>query len=308
MRVLLIALLALFVTDSAAGIDVYHVGNSLTQDVVPRGVQAIAEQRGHDHNTGKHIRSGRSLDYIWNNPDETTLSSIAPYGRFTPALSGHTWDAIVLQPYPNAGTTLKQDADRILDFIALSLPSSPGATFYIHSAWPTRGTYADKWTAPSSNTDGTPAALSRAYHTNLLDRVRSLTDASVYFIPVGEVLYELDRKLKNGELPGYNSAYPLYRDTHHLTHDLGRYVAGVTTYSTLYGEDPSGLAKPSGFYASAASFNAPFYDLVHSTAWDVVTNNSEVTGVPEPGTCGLLLAGLAWSLRRRTTPQTQTPR
>ncbi len=283
----------------AQGLSSYHIGNSLTQDVEPQGVAAIAALRGYTHTVGKHIRTTKSLDYIWNHPSEISLASIAPFGHFDNALANHAWDAVVIQPYPNADTTLQQDTDRVLDFIDSALPTSPGATFYLHSAWPSRGSYTDKWAASSSNAANTPASLTRKYHRHLLENVRDQTDASVMMIPVGEVLFALDEKLRDGELPGTDSVFPFYRDSYHLTYDLGRYIAGVTTYATLYGEDPAGLTRPWGHYDSAANFSPAFYGLVHKTVWEVITENSEQTGVPEPGTLSLL--AFAWlALPKRT--------
>ena len=73
-------------------------------------------------------------------------------------------------------------------------------------------------------------------------------------IPVGEVMARIDAELKAGTLviPGYRSAQDFYREGIHLhMNALGRFVAASTTYAVMFGEDPTGIASPAGFFNDA---------------------------------------------------------
>ena len=65
----------------------------------------------------------------------------------------------------------------------------------------------------------------------------------------------------------------------HLSQDLGRFVAGLTTLATVHATDPTGLVKPGSWYgASAAPFTQPFYDAVYASIQAVVPGHPH-TGV-----------------------------
>ena len=64
-------------------------------------------------------------------------------------------------------------------------------------------------------------------------------------------------------------------------YDLGRFVAGLTVFSTLYSQDPTGIVKPEGFYGSSVAFRTEVYDAVYEAIWAVVDGHP-LTGVGRP--------------------------
>jgi len=113
-------------------------------------------------------------------------------------------------------------------------------------------------------------------------------------VPVGDVLYELNERMHRLEIPGFTDIGQIYNDNVHLG-IIGGYIAGLTTYATLYREDPHGL--PSLDWG----FNSPLLESqIQDVVWDVVSHHA-FTDVPEPASAGaaLLFAGSVVAARRR---------
>jgi len=275
-----------FVNSGAKAIDVYHVGNSLTWDSQPRTIQDFAESTGNSHEMGYHIRCSWSLTRMLTAPTSTCVSPTS-FGTFEPALSENAWDAVTLQPYPSTGTTLQSEADAILSMIntTRSYRGNEDTKFYIFTGWPTRGTLIDEWGAEIVDDNSTKFELRRDAYDHVYQRVTAATDAEVYVIPVGEIIYQLATMIDGGEIDGLTRASQLYRDEFHMSHVLGRYVASATTFSTLYGDDLDGITLP--------GYSADIGSAVNDIIWNEVRTNA-FTGVPEPGVglSILLLAGL----------------
>jgi len=266
----------------AATIRSYHIGNSLTWDLQPRGLPGLAQIGGESLETGFHIRCSKSLNYIWDHPTDV-CSNLKDPDFFTPSLTENPWDAVTLQSHTGSGSTLATDVATVLNFIDLtkSNPANQDTAFYVYAAWPSKGNYETKWTKSVLNEDATKTVIAREYFDDLMSRLQNATSAKVLMIPVGEVLFELDQKMQAGEIPGFTSIDELYRDDLHLSLDVGRYTAAATTYAAIFGKDPTGLTKPEGFYGSPDAFSPQLYNAIHTVIWDVV-GNSPFTGISDP--------------------------
>ncbi len=270
---------------------VYMIGNSFTHNSEPYSLPALAAQKSDVLMVGAHINSGSPVHNIWGRPDDAREVS-KEFGKYREALPNHKWDVVTLQPFykkPFEGlpqSTMQSDIDSILKFIALARenPANRKTKFYIYESWPFLwtgkpiqqawdGTTADELTAPTMNT--------RDYYEHLLKRLKEKTDAEIFIIPVPEVLYELDKKMQAGGVPGINGIGELMGDKLHLDHGLGHYIASVTVYATLFGKNPQGLVKPDGHYddgKNSALFTAQMCEIVNQTVWDVVSKHP-ATGV-----------------------------
>jgi hypothetical protein len=240
----------------------YHIGNSLTFDSQPLALEGFAESRGFQHEVGYHIRSASSLEDILANPTDTSVSP-NEFGVFSEALPNHHWDVVTLQTHNGPTSTLGTDVDAILSLINMtrSNPSNAQTNFYIYQSWPEiSGNYQHTWNQPSLNELTTPSIQRKEYFNNVLERVRDATNANVYMVPVGDVLYELDVRARAGKIPGYNSVNSFYRDSLHLRSDIGRFVASATTFATVLGQYPNELEKPEGFFELPDDF-VPRFNL-----------------------------------------------
>lgn len=240
----------------------YHIGNSLTFDSQPLALEDFAESRGFEHEVGYHIRSSSSLKEILDNPTDTSVSP-NEFGVFSEALPNHHWDIVTIQSHPGQDSTLGTDVDAILSLINMtrSNPSNAQTNFYIYESWPMiDGNYQHTWNQPSLNELSTGTVQRKEYFNHVLERVREVTDANVYMVPVGDVLYELDVRTSAGEIPGFTSVSSFYRDSLHLRTDIGRFVASATTFATVLGQYPNELEKPEGFFELPQGF-VPRFNL-----------------------------------------------
>ncbi len=273
----------------------YFVGNSLTWDSQPNGVAALANENGHPLTVGYHIRSNSSLDYIWNNPDDITITNA--FGGYSGALPNNAWDFVTIQPFHSVDSTLSLDAQRILDVIALNESGPSTSTkYYIYEAWPRQpGDYKALWAQSVADVPDQQTVLAREYFDHLYDNVASTLggSTSLHVIPIGEVLYELDLLFESGATPGFADVNQLFRDNNHLDTDIGRWVAANTVYATIFKEDPTGLMKPTGYYPPVGDtlLTDELNAQIQSVVWNVVSNDIHTGVVPVPAAVWFLGCG-----------------
>jgi len=262
---------------ASAGLVGYHIGNSLTVDSNPWSLDGMAAQRGTQITAGHHIRAGMGLPYLWANPDDPAVLYDEEFGTFDTALPSFALDYLTLQPYPSPSPcTLADDITAMGDFTGLlrSNPANANTRVYLYAPWPGRPVdvsepYADRWLVPAVDSPTQLTTMSRQYF-DILAQHTGLRQ-----IPVGEVLYQLDLRLRAGELPGYEYVWRFYRDWGHLN-AYGQYIALVTTFTTLTNRDPAGLTAPEGF-GPGTVYTQAFYDLVHEVVWDVAALRGDFT-------------------------------
>lgn len=209
------------------------------------------------------------------------------FGLHDKALAGHSWDKVVLQLY---GGTLHDDLKAIGSFIEMAISNGNQPEFLIYSVWPNRpkhrlpdGTvtagnidyptrWSEQYTASTDDTSKTAGHnyYSRHYVETLLAELQSrFPNQTIRLIPVGEVFYALDQRIKDGQLSGISdlaSRKPelvpgidadttitdgvniLYADGHHLNpmphqmDSLGIFVSGTCVATALTGKSPVGLS------------------------------------------------------------------
>ncbi len=295
----------------------YTIGNSLTNDMVPEGVGALASDSGTPLAVGFHIRAASSLTYIVANPADPTFTLGGPWNT---ALRDTAWDHVTLQPYRGAGSTLGSEKAAIHTLIDLARAGPSSQTrFYVYAAWPgqddTAGNYAEYWRQPVSSAATQPTTLAKAYfdelHRQLQQDYRGVADVRV--IPVGDVFLRLDQEFRAGKYPGITSINDLYRDPVHMG-DVGRFAAAATVYCTIYGRAPV-IGSAIGIYQGGLGAIPLTTDLagwVANIACDVVANDprtkaaqastdnrgSSGGGAADSGVL-LVLVVLAAALRRR---------
>lgn len=278
---------------AADGKTVFMIGNSFTHDSMPYSIPALAAQKSDSLTVGAHIKSGSPVHNIWGSPDAAREVS-KDFGKYRDALTKHQWDVVTLQPFykkPGEGfpqSTMQSDIDSILKFIALARenPANKKTKFYIYESWPflwTGKPFQQAWDATSTDELTAPTMHTRDYYEHLLKRLRKKTDAEIHVIPVPEVMYQLDRQMQAGKVPGLTGIGDIMKDKLHLDAGLGHYIASVTVYATLFGKNPAGLVKPEGHYdgGNQELLTPQMCEIVNTTVWDVVSKNPS-TGVGEP--------------------------
>lgn len=274
----------------AYGVQSYHVGNSLTNDTMGNlksgvlGIQAIAAQGGDQLDVGAHIDAAQPLHTIWADPNGVDLV-YGSYGVFDAALPENNWDYVTLQPHISLGSTQGLDRTHINNFINLtkSNPLYDSTNYFVLQTWPreSQWPYSDFWVLESIDNPNTPTLMKRQYFDNLMPQVKADNPGtSVWMIPTGEVLYELDQQFLAGTLPDVESHLDFFRPSGagvdngiHMSLTLGRYVAATTAYATMLRKDVRGQQAPAGFYEGEPTLTPALIDAINETIWDVLTRN-----------------------------------
>lgn len=312
---------------------VYFIGNSVTDTIQYSAFAELAESQNQPIVWGRHMIPGAPLEWIHSHPDSGFMQE--PFGHYPKALGEFAWDAVSLQPFDRHLRSGKDSDDRgdhgdvamIRDFAKRAVQRNPEVQLYIYARWPritvdgkgldfdkndydpkrpgsgadlsSADSYASRWNADYTggwdNTNET-----RDYFDQLLSEVNSqapFLNRPAKIVPVGEVMYELDRKMIAGEVPGYSSVYQLYRDGIHLG-ELGSYLVACTYYATLTKRSPVGLTtQPYG------DLDAAIAEIIQQVAWEVVsprlTAEETATSAVEAPSAAAIVAAADYSERHR---------
>lgn len=272
---------------------IYHVGNSLSQDMwgyFPNLAAVHEQNAGSSYAWGFHFRAGTSVTYIYNHPADTASNAQWAPSAWNTALPGGKWDAVTLEPFPDTFTdspaTLASDTAAINGMIAATKtnPQNSATRFFLYEVWPSvtyadLNSYSNGYLAAAQNISTQPGASSRSYFTYLIRSVH-LTNPGVAVIPAGEVFYALDVKMRAGQIPGFTSVRDTHRDGIHLN-TIGKNIAAWTVYACVFDKSPVGLPN----YSFAAGAAAPFLEvaaspeaaaIIQQTVWDVVSQMKPV--------------------------------
>lgn len=230
--------------NSAKDLFLYSIGNSHTWDFRPStDFLEIGKALNIEIKNGWHINCGQNLKTIWNNPGQTCVA-LSGYGAYQEAIQNHKWDALSIQTF--MGGTGKGEKDAVFSFLAyIGNSINKDCNVYIYCTWPKNTAeqlgdfdYTEEWLSDFYEND-TLKILSGKYFTYLENSIEKNAD-NVKFIPLGKVLYRFDQKAKSGGIPGFTGSGELYRDAWHMN-NVGRYIAGLTVFSQIFGIDPVGI-------------------------------------------------------------------
>jgi len=292
----------------ATDLRVYLVGNSLTDGVrFDKAFQAlVAEETTNTFNkTYTQFQRDRYAQIVAGTP--LYAHWYDHYNDFEGELRTNTWDVLCLQPYTgplytNRNSREEGDVTSCSNFISLAVNQglSSNLQVYIYSTWPSVPGYP---TAPDyDNFDfetNWPSAYGeysvfsdghrrRPYYEALVREVQaqwgSVLTKEVLLVPMGDVLFELNRRLRANPQAGtgtniYSDIKQLYRDGNHLTQGVGAYIGAMTFYATFYKESPVGLSTGKYnditiYYSGVVQeLTTNMQALIQQTVWDVVSTH-----------------------------------
>jgi hypothetical protein len=250
---LALSVAALFTVCTARGeekLRVYFVGNSVTDTINYQGLQNLAEGRGRTLIWGRDMIPGAGLSWLWEHPEDGFREE--PFGLYPKALPAYTWDVLSLQPYDRHLDGEGGDLVMARNFIDLALKKSPDVQVYIYSRWsrkedPKGGLpaldYQARWQRTYTDKDD-GSRDSRDYFERLVGELRKVYKGRakpVLLVPVGDVLLELDGRMRAGKVPGYADVDQLFVDGVHLN-NVGSYAVGTSFYATLFRDNPGGMS------------------------------------------------------------------
>ncbi|MBD3243762.1 MAG: PEP-CTERM sorting domain-containing protein [Chitinivibrionales bacterium] len=260
-RLVFVFFAALATASSAKSI--YFVGNSLTDGVSYSNLEALAEANGEQHDWGRHMIPGAPLEWNWNHPDDCISQN--PYGCYQTALNNYSWDAVSLQPFDRQ---LNSDTEYATNFINLAKAQNPDVQIFIYGRWPNAGSRSDfsEWFDKeyTGGWDGTNET--RDYLETLVQQLRQAHSdlPPIKLMPISEVMYLLDQRMKAGQIPGYSSVFEVYTDGWHMD-NVGSFICGCTAYAILYDKNPVGLTM------AGYSLDNDLAGRIQQAVWDVVS-------------------------------------
>jgi hypothetical protein len=333
-------------TVSAQTLRSFSIGNSLTAGMEGDALHDdLVAGSGRTWVSRSHTVPGTPLNWHWND----FLGDV----RSKAGLPGGNWDALILQPFdrplyegrtPGSPRYPQGDAWNALNFAQEFRLSNPGVRTYVYQTFagtPSNANggvnfalfdYKAAWDAPYTNAFSNSNTRTRDYFGQVVEEMRSPqeplrsnlslnpppADPGTLMIPFGDVLYEINERMRLGQFGAFTDVEQWYRDPVHLKFGLPQYVKAATFYATLFGEHPDALDwtvydDPQNFgrirTGSIEEIDGiPFFQsfganvaqkeamaaLVNDAVWDVVNGHpySGVTAIPEASTISLLLAGM----------------
>ncbi len=254
---------------------VFFVGNSVTDTINYRALAELAKSRGHKQIWGRHMIPGAPLQWIWQHPKDGFQEP--PFGHYPTALANFQWDVLSLQPFDRHLDGKDGDLAMAKNFIDLVLPKSPDLQVFVYARWPRQQkddfdtAWLKKYTGGWDNTNESKDYFERV----TLELRKAYPKLTIRMVPVGHVMYQLNQRMKAGEVPGYKHIKEVFADGIHLN-NVGSYVVGCTYFAMLYKENPKGL--PGEPYKVT---DPKLAEVIQETVWKVVSTN-ELAGVAKP--------------------------
>jgi hypothetical protein len=271
MKKLLLAAWILTVVTTSPAMRVYWIGNSVTDALKYGTWKQTAEADGRSIIWGRTMIPGAPIHWLWDHPDQGI--SEPPFDRWSIALKDYVWDVVSLQPYDGGiDEWTSADVPNINKFMNYTKPKSPDVQFVLFAHYPRQdyinasGSYQQHWDKPYKNTRG--GNETREFYKLVVEKVRALrTDMKpIVLVPVGEVYYQLDKKMKAGQFPGKTGIVAAaYADGIHQN-DFGNYIVGCTYYATMF------MTNPTGFSGSRYGVSDQHAAIIQQTVWQVVTS------------------------------------
>ncbi|MCP4785490.1 MAG: polysaccharide deacetylase family protein [Fuerstiella sp.] len=237
------------------------------------------------------------------------------FGSFLTAHKNDKWDALVLLPLLVPDREKEYEALR--NFVDYAIKHDSAEQIYLFQSWiglpmlrDERGKraglgrvdYQAVWKTDLRQTGQTDSGLltgvQRDYY-KLIDRANEeFSDKlgkPLVMIPFGDIVYELDKRLKAGQIPGLAELYErdperipswdpamgdkaganiLYADRYHpvapphLDGTIATYVMGLMYYSVLTGQSPVGLSGDAYDFGDAK--DEALRHALQSVVWDVI--------------------------------------
>jgi hypothetical protein len=289
----------------------FYIGNSLTFYTHPPLHSGLAKPTGNTWKADLYYNGGAPVSKHWDmlfpkypdlaypqGNDKLTVRAIK--GR--EAIEKGAWDAVTIQPFDSSltkrrGTLDVGDVASITRMIQWIRQYQPSASIYLYVTWAVPS-YADGFTGekpnfkafdyerfwlrpysfppPADDVDPRSIMRTRDYHRQLIEALNANPDLAkagpIRMIPAGDVVLELDRRIKAGKFTGpdgkpfmlerriitgdpkkldsldvvteqipFDSVNILYRDFQHWTPGLPRYFVAAMFYAVLFGQKPERL-------------------------------------------------------------------
>lgn len=303
---------------ASSELSVYHVGNSLTGDLLAegRGQNGYEALLGAGASYAYDLRFGEPLRVAADNP-LTTFASRPGGTSLGEELATGAYAQVVLQPWNNPVTpatagftasTYEQELAAFRSLAGLAREARSNVELFLYATWSDTG-QVDLFAEGTTRAEGSAEVLARWNRPAIAATDPFYASAAVYE-QFAEDLRTGDSENAGLDITVINAgqlfadlieddngieASDLYRDGLHASR-LGRYAAGYLAATTLLEDEPL-LALPSLYTTQG---DADFVTTVPVTeAQAQIVRAAAVLVVPEPGSVAMALAAAPLLLLRR---------
>jgi hypothetical protein len=309
--------------ESAVVMNAYLVGNSLIRSITPTRLHELMAKEGIDFQFGSQLKGGFSLARHWEELEKGTTLRYwesnkfvndnfepgRPDGDTLPKRFGSYWTA-----------DRKKELEAFRKFVNYSIEHKSAKQIYVYTSWLRRPVLRDKngklsgigsidfqatWEGGSDRTSRKGRGILSAVRKDYREFIETVNEefagklsTPILMIPFGDVICELDKRLKAGKIPGLDKLYKrnperipswdpqlgakaganiLYADRSHpvaaphLDGTIGNYVIGLMYYSVLTGKSPIGLSGNA--YKLRNEKDEELRNALQTAVWDVVKNH-----------------------------------
>lgn len=242
-----------------AGLKVFHIGNSLTDQSY--AMHSIAIGKGYTNvQYGRHMIPGAPIHWLWSHQSDGFRQALGPVGSSnsystttSQYLSSTSIDVLVLQLFPQNGDNAQTMTDAGGNFAQAAYQGNPNCQVYVFGSYPEAGAdYAT--TVPSYSMMAVQGAAGIS--------ARFPNRKPVLVIPVMQAFQQIGPS-------------GMYADGVHANNN-GKYLQALVHFATVYKADPHG-AITSGLYMWDGNYSvdAAYAANAQNVAWNVVTTYAQ---------------------------------
>jgi hypothetical protein len=262
-------------------IKTFHIGNSLTDTVVP-WMEPLAAAAGRSLEFHRFTIPGAPTDWLWEHPGSGFGDS-----RYAEAfLILAPVDHVFTQPFAGHNRSIENEADHSRRFYDAARKYSPNVQAWLYVQWPSKK-LDDNWTRGTGAVAGLPGIKPAAtfedaipnflrYAEAVRERIQQngYAGSPVKIVPAGAALAELKRRMDAGKIPGMKDFFAeCFSDDLHLS-PKGAYLVSLVHYACIFRESPVGKVGPlqSGLTPEQArQFQEIAWEAARSYRWSGVT-------------------------------------
>jgi len=235
---------------AAKSVTTFHIGNSLTDTMVP-WMEPMGAAMGRDWKFLRFTIPGAPTDWLWDHPGGGFGDS-----RYEQAfLIRAPIDHVFTQPFAGHGRSVENEAEHSQRFYDACRKHSPDVQAWLYVQWPSKD-LDDSWSRGEGATKGLPgvqpadtfeAAIPNflAYAEAVRARIQQTYKGKpVRIVPAGLALANLKKAIEGGKVPGMADFFAeCFSDDLHMS-KKGAYLVSLVHIACVTGESPVGKVPP----------------------------------------------------------------
>jgi hypothetical protein len=233
---------------AAKTVTTFHIGNSLTDTVVP-WMEPIAASAGEPLQFHRFTIPGAPTDWLWEHPGSGFGDNRVAQAFLIHAPITH----IFTQPFAGHGRSVENEADYSRRFYDEARKHSPDIQAWLYVQWPDKA-FGDAWSKGEGSAKGIPGIVAARSWEGAIPNFLRYAEAvqariqkdgyagkPVRIVPAGAALATLKTEIESGKVPGMKDFFgECFSDDLHLS-PKGAYLVSLVHYACIYGKSPVGV-------------------------------------------------------------------